>query len=184
MPEFELAGDRGLALAQCASSSVFTTAATNLFFQSFRQFGIVVSVRAKRACRRYTGAGMSEKKQDNRPLSPHATIYRWPLNAIMSIMHRITGVGLALGAVLVVWWLLAASTSENYFAFVDGLLTSIIGDLVMVGSLAAFWYHFCNGIRHLVWDTGAGFDAASVRLSATLGLLGAAVLTVCTIILA
>ncbi len=83
-----------------------------------------------------------------------------------------------------VWWLFAASISEEHFKFVDGLLTSIIGELVMLGLLAAFWYHFCNGIRHLIWDMGTGFDAANVRLSAMLGLLGTAVLTGGTVLLA
>ena len=120
---------------------------------------------------------MAEPNQSNRPISPHATIYRWPLNAIMSILHRVTGVGLAVGAVLVVWWFLALSTSPRYFGFVDGLMTSLLGDFVMVCLLAALWYHFCNGIRHLVWDMGAGLDGSSVRRSAIAGWCGAALLT-------
>ena len=121
---------------------------------------------------------MAESNQSNRPISPHATIYRWPMNAIMSILHRVTGVGLAVGAVLVVWWFLALATSSRYFGFVDGLMTSLLGDFVMVCLLAALWYHFCNGIRHLVWDMGAGLDGGSVRRSAIAGWCGAAFLTV------
>ena len=117
-----------------------------------------------------------------RPLSPHATIYRWPLNAVMSILHRVTGAGLAVGAALVVFWLLAASASQALYGFVDGLLTSILGELVLIGCLAAFWYHGCNGIRHLVWDAGYGFDDANVRLSGWLAIAAATVLTAATIL--
>ena len=120
---------------------------------------------------------MAGPSEGNRPLSPHATIYRWPLNAVMSILHRMTGVGMALGAVLVVWWFVALSASPEYFAFVDRLMTSIVGDLVLTCLLAALWYHFCNGIRHLVWDTGAGLDEVNVRRSAVAGWCGTALLT-------
>ena len=99
---------------------------------------------------------MADGKRVERPLSPHITIYRPQLTSMLSIVHRITGVGLALGAVLIVWWFLAAATSPAYFAYVDGLLTSVIGLLILVGSLWAFWYHFFNGIRHLRWDAGKG----------------------------
>ncbi len=121
-------------------------------------------------------------KKNERPLSPHATIYRWPLNAIMSILHRITGAGLMAGAALSVWWLLAASASGDYFEFVDGLLTSVLGDIVLAGSLAALWYHCCNGIRHLIWDTGRGFDGVVVRLSGWAAIVAASVLTVGTLL--
>ncbi len=120
---------------------------------------------------------------NRRPLSPHASIYRWPLNAVMSILHRATGVGLAVGAILAVWWLLAAATSEVYFGFVDSLLTSILGELVLVISLAALWYHCCNGIRHLIWDTGYGFNAVSVAWSGRLAIAAAIALTCLTILI-
>ena len=119
-----------------------------------------------------------DQEFSKRPLSPHITIYRWPLNAIMSIMHRATGVGLGVGAIFVVWWFLAASISESYFNFVDGLLTSLLGDLIMVGLLAAIWYHFCNGIRHLIWDTGAGHEIRTSSISAPISLATALILTI------
>ena len=100
----------------------------------------------------------------------------------MSIFHRFTGLGLALTGMLVVWWFMAAATSPGYFRLVDGLLTSWIGDLVMIVSLAALWYHFCNGIRHLVWDTGAGFELDEVRKGGIAVLGAAGVLTVITLI--
>ncbi|MCY4462392.1 MAG: succinate dehydrogenase, cytochrome b556 subunit [Albidovulum sp.] len=119
---------------------------------------------------------MASKSGYARPLSPHATIYRWPLNAVLSIGHRITGVGMSIGAFLVAWWFLAASISPDYFEFVDGLLTSIVGDLFFAGLLAALCFHFCTGIRHLFWDAGKGFETGAVRKSAIAGLAGAAAL--------
>ncbi len=127
---------------------------------------------------------MAEANRGARPLSPHLQIYNLPLTARMSILHRITGCGLALGGVLVVWWFLAAAAGPEYFAFVDGLLTSWLGGLVLIGLLAAFWYHFCNGVRHLVWDAGYGFDITTLR-SAGFGVASAAaLLTAITLIVA
>jgi succinate dehydrogenase / fumarate reductase cytochrome b subunit len=127
---------------------------------------------------------MADVNRGNRPLSPHLQIYRLPLAARMSIVHRITGVGLALTAVLVVWWFLAAATGRDYFETVDGLLTSWIGGLILIGSLAALWYHFCTGVRHLWWDAGKGFEIDQVEKSG-LAVLGAAgLLTVLTLIAA
>ena len=122
-------------------------------------------------------------RQAKRPLSPHVTVYRWPLNALMSITHRITGAGLLLGALLMVWWLVAAAASEEYFSLVNRALTSPIGDLLMLCMMVAFWYHFCNGIRHLIWDSGAGFEDRSTRVTAYLGLGGTVLLSVLTLLL-
>ncbi|MCY4541239.1 MAG: succinate dehydrogenase, cytochrome b556 subunit [Rhodobacteraceae bacterium] len=122
-------------------------------------------------------------RRADRPLSPHVTVYRWPLNALMSIAHRVTGTGLLLGALLVVWWLVAAAASEEYFRLVNKALTSPVGDLLMLGLTLAFWYHFCNGIRHLIWDTGAGFEDRSTRVTAAFALGGAVLLSVLTILL-
>jgi succinate dehydrogenase / fumarate reductase cytochrome b subunit len=127
---------------------------------------------------------MADVNRGNRPLSPHVTIYRWPITAIMSILHRATGVGLAVGAVLGVWWFLAAATDPEYFALVDGLLTSWIGGLILVLSLAALWYHFCNGIRHLFWDAGYGFDVAALQKIGIAVAAGALVLTLITLVAA
>jgi len=99
---------------------------------------------------------MAVNGQPNRPLSPHLTIYRMPMTATMSILHRFAGMGLAVTGILLVWWFFAAATSPEYFAFVDGLLTSWLGKLVLLISLWAFWYHFLNGVRHLRWDMGKG----------------------------
>jgi succinate dehydrogenase / fumarate reductase cytochrome b subunit len=127
---------------------------------------------------------MADVNRGNRPLSPHLTVFRPLLSMMMSIAHRITGCGLALGAVLVVWWFLAAARGAESFAFVDGLLTSWIGGLVLLLSMAALWYHFFNGIRHLVWDTGAGFALDQIQKSGIAVLIATAVMTLLTLIVA
>jgi len=121
---------------------------------------------------------MADVNRGNRPLSPHLQIYRPQLTSMLSIIHRITGVGLALGAVLVVWWLLAAATGAGYFATVDGLLTSWIGYLVLLGSTWALAYHMLNGIRHLFWDMGHGFEIETVERSGMAVVIGSGLLTV------
>jgi succinate dehydrogenase / fumarate reductase cytochrome b subunit len=125
---------------------------------------------------------MADVNRGARPLSPHLSIYKPEQNMVMSISHRITGVGLTLGAGLVSWWLLAAATSAEQFALVDGLLTSWLGALVLLGSVAALWYHTLNGVRHLWWDTGRGYALDQVDRSGKLVLIGTAVLTVLTVL--
>lgn len=126
---------------------------------------------------------MADVNRGNRPLSPHLTVYRLPLTARLSILHRITGVGMVLAAVLIVWWFVAAVYSPDYFATADWLLTSWLGTLVMVGSLWALWYHFCNGIRHLVWDAGYAFNLATTERNNWIVLGASVVLTVLTLII-
>lgn len=127
---------------------------------------------------------MADVNRGNRPLSPHLSIYRPQTTSVLSIFHRITGVGLTLTAFLVVWWFLAASTGPEYFAMVDGLLTSWIGGLVMIASLWALWFHFCTGIRHLIWDTGAGMEIETAERMGWIAVGASAVLTVVTLIVA
>lgn len=127
---------------------------------------------------------MAELNRGKRPLSPFmlGSVYRLQITSVMSLLHRATGCGLALAGVLGVWWFLAAASTPEYFAFVDGLLTSWIGGLVWIGLLASLWYHFCNGVRHLVWDAGHGFDLATVRKSGLAVLAATAALTLVTLI--
>lgn len=125
---------------------------------------------------------MADVNRGNRPLSPHLEVYRWQLSMATSMIHRITGVGLTLGAVLVVWWFLAASTNAEYFATADAFLTSWFGELVLIGSLWALCYHFCNGIRHLVWDTGRGLELESTKVSGLVVIGGSVVLTIVTLL--
>ncbi len=121
---------------------------------------------------------MADVNRRDRPLSPHLQIYRPQITSVLSILHRITGVALLLGGVLVVWWLLAAATGPDYFALVDGLITSWLGHLVLLGLTWALCFHLLNGIRHLVWDTGRGFDLDMVDKSGMAVVIGSAVLTV------
>ncbi len=93
-----------------------------------------------------------------RPLSPHLQVYRWPISMALSISHRITGVGLGVGTLLLTWWLVAAATSDGAFAVVQGFLASWLGVLLLLLWAAALIFHLLTGIRHLVWDAGYGFD--------------------------
>ena len=126
---------------------------------------------------------MADVNRGNRPLSPHLQIYRLPLSGITSILNRITGVGMTLAAMLIVWWFAAGAFSAAYFEFVDGLLTSIIGHLILIGSLAALWYHMLNSIRHLIWDTGRMMDVETVEKTSYVVFAGTVVLTLLTIII-
>ncbi len=125
---------------------------------------------------------MADVNPGDRPLSPHLQVYRMPLNAVLSIMHRITGVAMAASAVLVVWWFLAAATGAGYYDFVNRIVTSWFGDIVLSLSALALWFHFSNGIRHLIWDTGSGFGKRRVRRTAYIALAAAAILTILTIL--
>ncbi|MBL4766989.1 MAG: succinate dehydrogenase, cytochrome b556 subunit [Rhodobacteraceae bacterium] len=126
----------------------------------------------------------ADVNRGDRPLSPHISIYRPQLTSIFSILHRITGVGMSVTALLIVWWFIAAATGAEYFAFVDGILTSWLGVMVMVASLWAFWFHFFNGIRHLRWDSGAGMEIHETERSAKFALALSVVMTILCVILA
>lgn len=112
-----------------------------------------------------------------RPLSPHLQIWRWNVTMALSIAHRATGVGLGLGALLLAWWLIAAASGPDAFAVVQGFLGSIVGRLVLLGFTASLFFHLCNGVRHLVWDAGYGFEMATAERSAWLTIAATAVLT-------
>ena len=103
-----------------------------------------------------------------RPLSPHLQIYRWPITMVASITHRATGIALAAGLVLLAWWLIAAETGPDAYALFMGAAGNIIGEIVLFGFLWALSYHLLNGIRHLVWDIGYGFQVPTARVTAAL----------------
>jgi len=100
----------------------------------------------------------------DRPLSPHLQVYRPLINMMMSIIHRITGVALYGGTLLLAWWLMAAAFSPDQFALVSGLMGSWFGKLVLLGFTWAVLHHMLGGIRHLIWDMGWGFDLKTVDL--------------------
>jgi succinate dehydrogenase / fumarate reductase, cytochrome b subunit len=121
---------------------------------------------------------MVETKNPTRPLSPHLQIYRPMLTMMMSIFHRITGVTLYTGVLLLVWWLIAAATSDSYFDMVQGFFGHWFGRLVLFGFTWALIHHMLGGIRHLVWDTGRGFELKTVELMARANLAGSIVITI------
>ncbi|MDA8231815.1 MAG: succinate dehydrogenase, cytochrome b556 subunit [Magnetospirillum sp.] len=114
----------------------------------------------------------------NRPLSPHLQVYRLPLLALMSIAHRGAGVALALGIVLLAWWLGAIATGPDAYAAVQGFLGSVIGRLVLLGFTVALFYHLANGIRHLLWDAGWGYELPRAYRSGRVVLAATVILTI------
>ena len=116
----------------------------------------------------------------NRPLSPHVQIYRMPLLAILSITHRATGVALSIGTLLLVYWLGSAAYGPEAYAHASSLIGSPIGYLALFGWTVALFYHLCNGIRHLIWDAGSGYELPQAYRSGYVVLGAAAALTVVT----
>lgn len=114
----------------------------------------------------------------DRPISPHLQIYRWQLTSVLSILHRASGVALSLGALLLVWWLFAAAAGPDAYATVRAFLGSWIGLLLLFGWTVSLFYHLCNGIRHLAWDTGTGLDLRSTYATGWTVVIATAVLTV------
>lgn len=107
----------------------------------------------------------TDGKLVSRPLSPHLQVWRWPIAMATSISHRVTGVGLGFGTLLLTWWLVAAATSDNAFAWVQWFLGTPIGILCLFGWSLSLLLHLCSGIRHLFWDAGFGFEPRAYRLN-------------------
>ena len=118
--------------------------------------------------------------QNKLPLSPHIQIYRLPLTALMSIAHRATGVVLGLGAMVLVWVLAAAANSPETYAIAHQHLGAWYGQIFLFGLVFSLYMHFCNGIRHLFWDVGLGFELETVDITAKLVIFITLALTVAT----
>jgi len=103
--------------------------------------------------------------RDNRPLSPDLQIYRPQLTSVLSITHRLTGIALSIGSPLLVCWLIAAAAGPSAYATLHGFLASWLGLLLLLGWTFSFFFHLCNGIRHLFWDAGYGFDLQTIYAS-------------------
>jgi succinate dehydrogenase / fumarate reductase cytochrome b subunit len=116
--------------------------------------------------------------QVKRPLSPHLQVYRWTVTMASSILHRATGVALGAGALWLAWWLLAASTGYEAFDCVQAFSTSIIGMLLLFGITWALMYHLLNGIRHLAWDLGHGFEVKTATTTGWVVIVLSVVLTI------
>ena len=113
-----------------------------------------------------------------RPLSPHLSIYTPMLTMMMSIVHRITGVSLYAGTLLLMWWLLAAASGPNAYSRVQWFMGRFIGRLILFGYTWALIHHMLGGIRHLIWDTGHGFGPVEREWLARANLAGSIVLTI------
>lgn len=125
---------------------------------------------------------MADVNRGNRPLSPHLTIYRPQMTSISSIFVRITGNALLAATLLLIAWLLAASTSAVAFDWVQCVITSWFGDLVFLLSLWALWYHMLGGLRHLIWDTGRGLELKAAERMGWIMIIGSLLLTAFTVI--
>jgi succinate dehydrogenase / fumarate reductase cytochrome b subunit len=117
---------------------------------------------------------------NNRPLSPHLQIYRPQLTSVLSITHRATGVALSLGTMVLLYWLQAVARGPETYAAAQEFLGCWLVQLVLAGWTWAFFYHLCNGIRHLFWDAGKGFELPQVYASGYTVLAAATTLTALT----
>lgn len=114
----------------------------------------------------------------DRPLSPHLHVYRFAMTMAMSIFHRITGVGLYLGTIFLAWWLVAAASGPDYFAFVNRIYGSWIGLIVLFLFSWALVHHMLGGMRHFIWDTGRGLGKPARDILATATLVGSVAITI------
>ncbi|MBL6957434.1 MAG: succinate dehydrogenase, cytochrome b556 subunit [Rhodospirillales bacterium] len=115
-----------------------------------------------------------------RPLSPHLQIYKWQITMALSILHRMTGVALVVGALLLSYWLTSAAYGPEAFNLAHGLFGTILGRLVLLGLTFSLFYHLGNGVRHLFWDVGMGFEMPNLRASGIAVVVFAVVFTLLT----
>ena len=120
----------------------------------------------------------SQELQNARPLSPHLSIYKPIPSMMMSIVHRITGIALYFGTLLIAWWLFAAASGEAYFEWVNGIMGSLIGRLILFGYTWALMHHMIGGIKHLFWDVGLGLEKETSTRLAYMSLIGSVILTI------
>jgi succinate dehydrogenase / fumarate reductase cytochrome b subunit len=115
----------------------------------------------------------------DRPTSPHLGIYRWQIGNSLSILHRLTGVALAFGLLALCYWLVSLAGGEQSYAEAAKLFASPVGLMGLIGWTFAFLYHLLNGVRHLFWDAGYGFERTPRHASGWFAVLGSIVLTLC-----
>lgn len=115
---------------------------------------------------------------NQRPLSPHLQIYKPQLTSVLSIMHRATGIVIAMGAIFIAIWIWAAAGDGSCYETMQGILQSVFGKIVMIIWTFCTFYHLCNGIRHLFWDVGMGFELNQAYLSGKIVVAAAVLLTI------
>lgn len=120
----------------------------------------------------------SRAEQPARPLSPHLQIYKPQITSVLSILHRATGIVLGIGTLLLTYWLVAAAAGPEAYALAQAIIGSWFGLLCLFGWTAALFYHLCNGIRHLFWDAGYGYELETVDKSGWMVLIATGVLTI------
>ncbi len=111
------------------------------------------------------------------PLSPHLSVYRWPITMTLSILHRATGVGMSLGLIVLAAWLMQAAAGPEQYQYFRATMGSPIGKILLIGWTFAFFLHLGNGIRHFAWDVGRGFEKSQANASAWAVLILAVALT-------
>ncbi|WP_374468090.1 succinate dehydrogenase, cytochrome b556 subunit [Phenylobacterium sp.] len=119
-----------------------------------------------------------------RPLSPHLQVWRWHITMLTSILHRVTGVGLYLGALIAAAWAVSLASGAEAYATFKAVLGSPIGKFVLFGMTLSLFYHLANGVRHVVWDLGHGLDVKSANASAALVLAFALAATIAVWVIA
>jgi succinate dehydrogenase / fumarate reductase cytochrome b subunit len=113
-----------------------------------------------------------------RPLSPHLTIWRWGPNMVVSILHRITGMGLSIvGLAVLTWWLMAIAGGSDAYSSFAGAATHWLGKIVLIGLTWAFFQHLFSGIRHLLMDTGMGYELKANKAGANATIVGSIIAT-------
>jgi succinate dehydrogenase / fumarate reductase cytochrome b subunit len=120
---------------------------------------------------------------ENRPISPHLTIYRPQFTSVLSILHRITGIGLMVAVLLIAIWFLTAALGETYFNVFNGIILSLPVKTILALSVWALWYHACAGVRHLLWDIGIGLEIKYINVSAWFVLIISFLLFILTLFL-
>lgn len=128
---------------------------------------------------------MSKKKSSqinklDRPLSPHLTIYKPQITSVLSITHRATGVFLTLGSLVLCWWIIALAHGAETYNFFQSQAGAWYGRILLFGWAFSLFYHLCNGIRHLFWDVGLGFDLKNASYSGWLVIIASVIFTLIT----
>lgn len=113
----------------------------------------------------------------DRPLSPHLSIYRWPITMTTSILHRATGIALSIGFIVFSIWLFDAASGAGSYKVFSSYLDTWAGKILLIGLSFSFFFHLGNGVRHLVWDTGRGFEKSTADASAWFVIIFACALT-------